>query len=177
MKKKGFTLIELMITLTIFAIFSVYLYQTFFSQIRQSFSLNNNIDVQYNVNKSLNMLTDNIRSYSSTNGTKILKSSDGSKSISINQNGEIQVNSINDNGNIVNVLSNFPEPSSSPPADIQYDSINKTLYFKNDSQNKCFNIDSVDFSTENKNGIIVITVSVLKGNVHIESSTAVNVKK
>jgi len=177
MKKKGFTLIELMITLTIFAIFSVYLYQTFFSQIRQSFSLNNNIDVQYNVNKALNMLTDNIRSYSSTNDTKVLKSSDGSKSISINQNGEIQVNSINDSGNIINVLSNFPELGSPPPSDIQYDSSNKTLYFKNDNQNKCFNIDSVDFSTENRNGIIVITVSVLKGNVHIESSTAVNVKK
>lgn len=175
MKKKGFTLIELMITLAVFAIFSIYLYQTFFSQVRQSFSFNNNIDIQYNVNKALNMLTDNIRSYNSANDSKILKSSDRNKSIFINQNGENKEDSINEGGNIVNVILNFPESNSVPPSDIQYDKAEKILYFKSDSQNKCSHIDSVNFLLEN--GVVIIKVSASEGDIKITNTTAVNIKR
>ena len=94
MKKRGFTLVELMITLAIFSIFSVYLYQTFFSEIRQSFNFKNNIDIQYNTNKALNMLTDQIRNYSSTNDTKTLTSSDGNNILKLgskDKDGKIEV--------------------------------------------------------------------------------------
>ncbi|WP_368490367.1 PilW family protein [Clostridium sp. BJN0013] len=177
MKKKGFTLIELMIALSIFVIFSIYLYKTFFSQIKQSFNFNNNIDVQYNVNKALNMLTDEIRSYNCTNDTKIFKSSDSNNSFFVNcGNGDSEEGNIDTSNSrdTIDLLSNSPESGSPPPSDIQYNRKSKTLYLKNDNQNKCFNIDSVFFLYEN--GLITVTVSASRGDVHIERSTAINLK-
>lgn len=157
MKKKGFTLIELMIAIAIFTIFSMYLYQVFFSQIRQSFNFNNNIDIQHNTNKALNMLTDEIRNYSFTNIT--FQSSGGTQVFS---NGKI----------IIDLTSNASSP------DIYYNSASKIL--SDNNGNQCSNIDSVQItqgSSNNENELILITVSASEGNKQITSSTAVNIKK
>ncbi|MBV7275757.1 type II secretion system protein J [Clostridium thailandense] len=154
MKKKGFTLVELMIALATFAILSLYLYQTFFSQIKLNFSFNDNIDLQYNINKALNILTDEIRNYSFTdisiNGDQI--SSGGKVIVNLNSGG----------------LNN----------DVDYDRANKILNL-NDANgvniSKCTNIDSINMASEGE--IIVITVSASQGKLKITSSTAVNVKR
>jgi len=178
MKKRGFTLVELMITLAIFSIFSVYLYQTFFSQIKQSFNFKNNIDIQYNTNKALNMLTDQIRNYSSTNDTKTLTSSDGNNILKLgskDKDGKIEVSSVSNAGaankDIINLILN-PTESNVPSSNIYYDRKSKTL--QDNDENKCFNIDSVDFSY--KNGLIFISVSASEGNIQIKSHTAINVQ-
>ncbi len=177
MKKRGFTLVELMITLAIFSIFSVYLYQTFFSQIKQSFNFKNNIDIQYNTNKALNMLTDQIRNYDSTDDTKTLTSSDGSIVLKLgpkDKNGKIQVSTDSNAGafnkDTINLISNATSSNSS--SNIYYDIKSKTLH--DNDENKCFNIDSVDFSY--KNGLIFVSVSSSEGNIRIKSSTAINVQ-
>ncbi|AZV55568.1 type II secretion system protein [Clostridium sp. AWRP] len=172
MKKRGFTLVELMITLAIFSIFSVYLYQTFFSQIRQSFNFKNNIDIQYNANKALNMLTDEIRNYDSVNDTKILKSSDGDTVLRLgsrDENGKIKVSTVSNasgtNEDEINLISNAS-------SNILYNIKSKVLQDKD--ENKCSNIDSVDFSY--KDGLIFIRISASEGNIQIKSSTAINVQ-
>lgn len=160
MKKKGFTLIELMIALTIFTIFSAYLYQTFFSQIKQSLSFSNNIDIQYNANKALNMITDEIRNYSFTNIT--FQSSGGTGATQILSNGKV----------IIDLSSNSSNP------DIYYNSSTKIL--SDNSGNQCSNIDSVSLSQgtlSGENELILITVSASEGSTQITTSTAVNIKR
>ncbi|MFA9396693.1 MAG: type II secretion system protein J [Clostridiaceae bacterium] len=71
MKKRGFTLLELMIALGIFMLFSVYMFQAFNLQTRQTFRFNNNIELQYNVNKAMNMITDDLRNNLSQNLTDV----------------------------------------------------------------------------------------------------------
>ncbi|AGY76859.1 PilW family protein [Clostridium autoethanogenum] len=172
MKKRGFTLVELMITLAIFSIFSVYLYQTFFSEIKQSFNFKNNIDIQYNANKALNMITDEIRNYDSVDDTKILKSSDGNTVLKLgprDKNGKVQVSTVSNagaaNGNEINLISNAS-------SNILYNIKSKVLQDKD--ENKCSNIDSVDFSY--KDGLIFISVSASEGNIVLKSHTAINVQ-
>lgn len=155
MKKKGFTLIELMIAIAIFTIFSMYLYQVFFSQIRQSFNFNNNIDIQRNANKALNMLTDEIRDYSFSDikpGTQVLS-----------------------NDKVIIDLSG----NTTSNADIYYNSANKVL--SDNNGNQCSNIDSVKISqgasSDNEGDLILITVSASEGTTQIKSFTAVNIKK
>ncbi|KZL93390.1 PulJ/GspJ family protein [Clostridium magnum] len=160
MKKKGFTLIELMITIAVFSVFSMYLYQVFFSQIRESFSFNNNINVQYNANKALNMLTDEIRNYSFTN--LIFQ---GSSSIGVTQ--------VSSNGKVLIDLN-----SSTSNPDIYYNSLSKSL--SDNNGNQCFNINSIQLvkgTSNDENELILIVVSASKGKTQITSSTAVNIKR
>jgi prepilin-type N-terminal cleavage/methylation domain-containing protein len=61
MKKKGFTLIELMIAISIFSVFSIFLYDMFSVQVKESFNFKDNINTQYNLNKAMNMITASLR--------------------------------------------------------------------------------------------------------------------
>ena len=61
MKKRGFTLIELMIVIAIFSVFSIFLYNMFSAQVRESFSFKNNIDTKYNLDKAMTMITGSLR--------------------------------------------------------------------------------------------------------------------
>jgi len=62
MKKKGFTLIELMIALSIFSLFVGFLYTAYFTQIRENNSFNSRIDLKYNGDKAMNLILDELRS-------------------------------------------------------------------------------------------------------------------
>ncbi|WP_416175898.1 PilW family protein [Clostridium sp.] len=61
MKKKGFTLIELMIAISIFSVFSIFLYNMFSVQVKESFNFKENINTQYNLNKAMTMITASLR--------------------------------------------------------------------------------------------------------------------
>ena len=62
MKKKGFTLIEMMIALAIFSLFVGFLYNAYFTQIKENNSFNNRLDLKYNGDKAMNLITDELRS-------------------------------------------------------------------------------------------------------------------
>ena len=62
MKKKGFTLIEMMLALAIFSLFVGFLYNAYFSQIRENASFNNRLDLKYNGDKAMNLILDTLRS-------------------------------------------------------------------------------------------------------------------
>ena len=157
MKKKGFTLIEVMIALGIFSIISVYLYQAYFTQLKQSLNFNNNVDIQQSANKALNMLTDEIRNYSGSNTTLTISSGQVKNSaskviIDLNQNA--------------------------PLTDINYNPSTKILVDNNGNQ--CSNITSIMISQgtgDYENELIIISVTSSKGNVQYNTSTAVNFNK
>lgn len=157
MKKKGFTLIEVMIALGIFSIISVYLYQAYFTQLKQSLNFNNNVDIQQSANKALNMLTDEIRNYSGSNTTltvslKQVKNSASKVIIDLNQNA--------------------------PSTDINYNPSTKIITDKDGNQ--CSNIASIQINlgtAVSENNLIIISVTASKGNVQYTTSTAVNFDK
>jgi prepilin-type N-terminal cleavage/methylation domain-containing protein len=165
MKRKGFSLTELMIALAVFSIISIFLYQTFFSQIRQAFNFNYNIDIQRNVNKALEMLTDEIRNSSYTDVT--FEESGG------------KVTEVLSKDRITKVVSTIIDLNSSGSGNVNYNSVNKILSDK--YGNECFNIDSVVITRggagNNENDLILITVSASEGRTQITSSTAVNIEK
>jgi prepilin-type N-terminal cleavage/methylation domain-containing protein len=165
MKRKGFSLTELMIALAIFSIISLFLYQTFFSQIRQSFNFNYNIDIQRNVNKALEILTDEIRNNSYTDVT--FEESGG------------KVTKVLSKDRITKVVNTIIDLNSSGSGNVNYNNVNKTLSDK--YGNESFNIDSIlitrGVSGDNENDLILITVSASEGRAQITSSTAVNIEK
>lgn len=157
MKKKGFTLIEVMIALGIFSIISVYLYQAYFTQLKQSLNFNNNVDIQQSANKALNMLTDEIRNYSGSNATlttssRQVKNSTSKVIIDLNENA--------------------------PSTDINYNPSTKIITDKDGNQ--CSNIASIQINqgtAVSENDLIIISVTASKGNVQYTTSTAVNFDK
>lgn len=62
MNKKGFTLIELMITLALFSLFVGFLYNAYFTQIRENNSFNTKLDLKYNGDKAMSLITEELRS-------------------------------------------------------------------------------------------------------------------
>ncbi|MBC8062740.1 MAG: prepilin-type N-terminal cleavage/methylation domain-containing protein [Clostridiaceae bacterium] len=62
MKKKGFTLIEMMIALAIFSLFVGFLYKAYFSQIKENKSFIDRLDLKYNGDKAMGLITDELRS-------------------------------------------------------------------------------------------------------------------
>ncbi|MCJ7689219.1 MAG: prepilin-type N-terminal cleavage/methylation domain-containing protein, partial [Clostridiaceae bacterium] len=62
MKKKGFTLIEIMITLAIFSLFVGFLYNAYFSQIKENNSFNSRLNLKYNGDKAMDLITNELRS-------------------------------------------------------------------------------------------------------------------
>lgn len=59
--KKGFTLIELMIALAIFSIFALFIYNSYYNQIKVSTASNKSIDLEYNMSKVMKKVVDKIR--------------------------------------------------------------------------------------------------------------------
>lgn len=59
--KKGFTLIELMIALAIFSIFALFIYNSYYNQIKVSTASNKSIDLEYNTSKVMKKVVDKIR--------------------------------------------------------------------------------------------------------------------
>jgi prepilin-type N-terminal cleavage/methylation domain-containing protein len=62
MRKKGFTLIEIMITLAIFSLFVGFLYNAYFAQITENNSFNSRLDLKYNGDKAMDLITNELRS-------------------------------------------------------------------------------------------------------------------
>ena len=156
MKKKGFTLLELMIAISIFAIVSGFIYKTFFSQIKQSVGFNNNIDIQYNVNKALNLLSAKLRN---------------SNNITLSGSPTSQV--LSGSRVIIDLSSN----SSAP--DIYYDALNRKLIDKDaGTVNNIITIEiSQGISANKEIELIFITVSAVEGSTQFTSSTAINIRR
>lgn len=169
MKRKGFTLVELMITLAIFTIFSFYLYQTFFYQIRQSFGFNSNIDAQTDANKVLNSITDVIRNNNIQKpdelGTQILDNNTTDSIIDYNKNSKVlSLNYKDSEGKDVHTIYNNIEVE-----------ITAVQYIKdNDGNDKWEDEGNYD---EGKDLMLLIKISIHNGDINITRKTAINITR
>lgn len=97
MKNKGFTLVELMLTVSVFSIFTFFMYRTFFDEQKFFVSLHRQIDLQYNANTALEYicgaLRNNVGLFFDVNNDKIVYSDD--KNVLMDFSGTIKNGEIN----------------------------------------------------------------------------------
>lgn len=154
MKKKGFTLLELMISLAVFSIFAGFMYRSFYEEIRATKTVNNRSDLQYNAGKAIELISTEVR-----NG------------------GTITLNGNKVVGTVPAIATTLVDLSGTGTgSDINLDTIGKSL---KDNQGRilCKNIDSVQISTTGVNGVMLnITANLSEGQESYKVVTAINLK-
>ena len=158
MKKKGFTLIEMMIALAIFSLFVGFLYNAYFSQIKENNSFNNRLDLKYNGDKAMGLITDELRS-------NVITPSTGA------------FTQIISNGNVLIDLT-----GSVSTSDLQLTSQN-TLVDKSSSNPVilCKGITSIKMQfgdvAQNEGDLIIITINLQIKNDQYTVTSAVNISR
>lgn len=148
MKKKGFTLIGLMLALAIFTLVMTFLYTTFFSQIRSYNSTNDENHIQYNARNAMELIVDEVRGADSNISVT-------NNSISANGSTLIGTNTMN--------------------ADLNFNSASGTLTDK-DGNVLCRQISGLSFRTDSVNAsVIVITIDLSSGKETFELVSGVNI--
>ena len=158
MKKKAFTLIELMIALALFSLFVGFLYNAYFTQIKENHSFNTRIDLKYNGDRAMNLITSELRNNIILPGT----------------------------GNITQVISQgkilIDLTGSSSPSQLQLTSQNTLI--DNSNLNPvvlCTGITSIkmEFGSTSKNegDLIFITIDLQLRDDRYTVTTAVNISK
>ena len=162
MKKKGFTLIEMMMTLAIFSIFAVFLYQAYFSQIKENNSFNTRLDLKYNGDKAMNLITEELRSGT---GFKTIKDSDGNIS---------KITSGDDT-----MLIDLKGDSMSSHLTLKADGNSASLIDSN-SVVLCKGINSINIQSgnlaQNEGDLLIITITLQFKNNQYTVTSAVNIK-
>lgn len=163
MKKQGFTLIEIMITLAVFSLFVGFLYNAYFTQIKENNSFNTRIDLKHNGDKAMNLITNELRN--NANFTFIIG-------------GEGAINQITTlDGNLIIDLISSMEPSNLTLTS------NNTL-IDNSNLNPvilCKGITSIKMEfgsvAKNEEDLIIITIDLQLRNDQYTVTTAVNINK
>ena len=151
MRKKGFTLIELMISLAVFSIFAGFMYRSFYEEIRSSKTVNNRIDLQYNAGKAMELLTSEVRNGGSItlNGNKLIGTAPAIATTLVDISG------------------------TGTGSDINLDASNKSL---KDNQGRilCKDIDSIQFVITGD--MLNITVNLIEGKESYKAVSGINLK-
>lgn len=163
MKKQGFTLIELMITLALFSLFVGFLYNAYFTQIKENSSFNTRIDLKHNGDKAMNLITNELRNNVNFN-------------FIIGLDGNINGITTTDGDMLINLT------SSIEPSNLTLTS-NNTL-IDNSNLNPvilCKRITSIKMKfgsvAENEEDLIIITIDLQWRNDRYTVTTAVNINK
>jgi prepilin-type N-terminal cleavage/methylation domain-containing protein len=171
MKRKGFTLIEVMIALGIFVLFSGYMYRTFFNQIRLYSSVNNKNHTQYSGRNAINIITDVIRK-----SDKIVKHV---PTIVVKEpnlpNGSVE-KIIAPDGTGKNRLLIDMNEDDSYVGDVNYSYIDKTLTDADDNV-LCSEISSLIMRYDELTGVITINAEITSGKETYELVTGINIKE
>ncbi|HEY8892276.1 MAG TPA: prepilin-type N-terminal cleavage/methylation domain-containing protein [Clostridium sp.] len=166
MKKKGFTLIELMITLALFSLFAGFLYNAYFTQIKENNSFNTRIDLKYNGDKAMRLITEELRS-----NINFYYTYESGSNINITQ---IKSNDLITNKILIDLT------GDTSTSDLQLTS-NKTL-INNSNLNHvvlCEGITSINmkFGTADEKDLIIITIELQSKNDRYTVTSAVNINK
>lgn len=164
MMKKGFTLLELMITLAIFSIFSGYLYKIYFNQIKLFSSINNRNDFQYEAKTGEYYISREIR-----NNINDITYDSINKLIKKTSSGTILVNASGDVSNSVNM------------GNINFDATNHTFLSKS-GDILCRYVNSISITHGNTNNgynadILLIDIQFSNGKDNYSISTGINTTK
>ena len=168
MKKKGFTLIEMMIALAIFSLFMGFLYNAYFSQIKENNSFNTRLDLKYNGDKAMNLITDELRSNNNFNYTY-----ESGSTVNINKITTLTANTLINlidltGGTEVSNLTLTPQ---------------NTLVDNSNSNNVilCKGIASINIQpgslAQNEGDLLIITINLQLKNDQYTVTSAVNINK
>lgn len=167
MKKKGFNLVELMIAVSIFTIFTLFMYRFFFDEQKFFMTLHRQIDLQYNANTALEYLGGAVR-----NNVKLAFRED-----TVYEGSKYRIWYTDNTRSTVL----FDMTGSGSSGEMKLNSGDKTL---KDSQDNtlCRNIDTVEIGFDTaSNDIINITVKLSSGSgsrkVDYTAKTSINIKK
>jgi prepilin-type N-terminal cleavage/methylation domain-containing protein len=86
MKKKGFTLVELMIALSIFSIFLGFVYKVYFEEVHSLKSMGARSEIQYNANTAMELIAKQIR-----NNTQVNTFIENGKCTQLKSNGTVLI--------------------------------------------------------------------------------------
>jgi prepilin-type N-terminal cleavage/methylation domain-containing protein len=171
MKKKGFTLIEVMISLGIFVLFSGYMYRTFFNQIRLYSSVNNKNHTQYSGRNAVNIIMDVIRK-----SDKIVEHVPTIVAKEPNlPSGSIEKVIAPDSTGKKRLLIDLNEDDSYT-ADVNYSYIDKTLTDA-DGNILCSEISSLILRYDEITKVITINAEITSGKETYELITGINIKE
>jgi prepilin-type N-terminal cleavage/methylation domain-containing protein len=153
MKKKGFTLIELMIAVAIFSIFIIYVYNSFSREQKFFIFTQRAIDLQYDRNTALSYLSEALRNNANMEFSP--------------QNDKIIFSDTAHTKELINLTGN------STNGDINFSSARKSL-IDSAGNTLCSNIEEVTLAPDNVNKeIITIKVRQSSGS----AQTTVNLRK
>lgn len=163
MKRQGFTLIELMITLALFSLFVGFLYNAYFTQIKENNSFNTRIDLKHNGDKAMNLITNELRNNVDFN---FIAGGNGDINQITKTNGDILIN-----------LTSSIEPSNlaltSNNTLIDNSNLNPVVLCKGITSIK-MNAGSI---AKNEEDLIIITIDLQLRNDRYTVTTAVNINK
>jgi len=166
MKKKGFTLIEMMIALAIFSLFVGFLYNAYFSQIKENISFNNRLDLKYNGDKAINLITDELRSNTKLNFV-------------IGSDGNINQITTTDSEMKIKILIDLN--SSASTSALKFITSQNTLVDGSNSVVLCKEISSISIKpgspSQNETDLLIITIDLKLKNDLYTVTSAVNINK
>lgn len=171
-KKKGFTLIEMMIALAIFSLFVGFLYNAYFSQIKENNSFNNKLDLKYNGDKAINLIINELRSNVNRsepeNTIKFIYAYEAGSTININK-----ITSSSDMG-LINLI------DLTGAAGSHLSLIHEELKDIN-AVVQCTGITSINIQkgnpSENEEDLLIITINLQLKNDQYTVTSAVNINK
>jgi prepilin-type N-terminal cleavage/methylation domain-containing protein len=163
MKKKGFTLIEMMMALSIFSLFVGFLYNAYFTQIKENNSFNTRLDLKYNGNKAMNLITNELRSNINVNFTS-------------GSNGNVNQITTTDGNMLIDLI------GGTELSNLTFTSQNTLV--DNSNSNPvvlCKGITSIKMefgsAAKNEGELIIITIDLQLKNDRYTVTTAVNINK
>jgi len=163
MKKKGFTLVELMIALSIFAILMGSVYKAYFSELKELRQIADKNNLQYNAKSCIEYITRELRN-----------KKDYSQGVTLEGNGTliksyITVNNVETSTILVDV-------SGSSKGLVNLNKATKKL---TDDKGRilCNGVNNISLSKDASGNMIIITIDLQSGNESYSITTGINLSK
>jgi len=163
MKKRGFTLVELMIALSIFAILIGSVYKVYFSEMKELRQITDKNNLQYNAKSCIEYITKELRN-----------KYDYSQGITLEGNGTliksyITVNNVETSTVLVDV-------SGSSKGLVNLNKTTKKLT-DNKGRTLCNGVNNILLSKDSSGNLIIVTIDLQSGNESYSVTTGVNISK
>ena len=163
MKKRGFTLVELMIALSIFAILIGSVYKAFFSEMKELRQMTDKNNLQYNAKSCIEYITRELRS-----------KKDYSQGIELEQNGALITSYITKNK--IETGTVLVDVSGNKRGLVNLNKATKKLVDKS-GRILCNGVNNISLSKDSSGNVILITIELQSGNENYSVTTGINISK
>jgi len=163
MKKKGFTLVELMIALSIFAILLGSVYKAFFSEMKELRQMTDKNNLQYNAKTCIEYITRELR------GKK-----DYSQGIELESNDTLIKSYITKNN--IETSTVLVDVSGNNKGLVNLNRSTKKL-IDNDGRILCNGINNISLRKDSSGDVILITIELQSGTEGYSVTTGINISR